>query len=81
MTYKCCEHCHNNPKNNPHASGICWCALPAMEAAGGTAVKGPYSKTYTTNRTTTNPQKSVLDARESPSATSTNCKITQNGKE
>ena len=25
-----CEHCSNNPKNNPYASGICCCALPAL---------------------------------------------------
>lgn len=25
-----CEYCTNNPKNNPNASGICWCALPSM---------------------------------------------------
>ena len=29
--HKCCEHCSNNPKNNPYASGICCCSLPAME--------------------------------------------------
>ena len=23
-----CEHCFNNPKNNPNASGICCCSLP-----------------------------------------------------
>lgn len=28
--YDPCEHCMNNPKNNPHASGICSCALPAL---------------------------------------------------
>lgn len=25
-----CETCMNNPKNNPHASGVCNCALPAL---------------------------------------------------
>ena len=25
-----CAFCNNNPKNNPYASGICCCALPAM---------------------------------------------------
>lgn len=25
-----CEHCANNPKNNPHSSGFCNCALPAL---------------------------------------------------
>ena len=25
-----CENCINNPKNNPNASGVCHCALPAM---------------------------------------------------
>lgn len=25
-----CEHCNNNPAVNPHASGICNCALPAL---------------------------------------------------
>lgn len=28
--YDPCEHCSNNPKNNPFASGICSCALPDM---------------------------------------------------
>lgn len=28
---KCCEHCSNNPKNNPNASGFCDCSLPSME--------------------------------------------------
>ena len=28
---KCCENCPNNPANNPHASGVCMCALPALE--------------------------------------------------
>ena len=23
-----CDKCPNNKKNNPNASGICWCALP-----------------------------------------------------
>ena len=30
MGYNPCEGCSNNPKNNPYASGICHCALPAM---------------------------------------------------
>lgn len=34
--YKCCEHCSNNPANNPHATGVCFCALPAMERGGST---------------------------------------------
>lgn len=25
-----CENCNNNPKNNPNASGNCYCALPAL---------------------------------------------------
>lgn len=25
-----CEFCQNNPRNNPHASGFCCCALPAL---------------------------------------------------
>ena len=25
-----CETCMNNPKNNPYASGVCNCALPAL---------------------------------------------------
>lgn len=25
-----CEHCPNNPKNNPHSSGFCNCAAPAL---------------------------------------------------
>lgn len=25
-----CEHCPNNPKNNPFSSGLCNCALPAL---------------------------------------------------
>ena len=25
-----CRFCSNNPMNNPHASGFCCCALPAM---------------------------------------------------
>lgn len=25
-----CEHCQNNPKNNPLASGVCCCALPDL---------------------------------------------------
>lgn len=28
---KCCRNCPNNPKNNPYASGFCWCSLPSME--------------------------------------------------
>ena len=28
--YDPCEHCSNNPKNNPNASGICCCCLPDM---------------------------------------------------
>lgn len=30
MGYNPCEHCPNNPKNNPHSSGFCNCALPAL---------------------------------------------------
>lgn len=26
----CCANCRNNPKNNPNATGICYCSLPAM---------------------------------------------------
>lgn len=25
-----CTHCQNNPRNNPNASGICNCVLPAL---------------------------------------------------
>ena len=25
-----CMNCNINPRNNPHASGICHCALPSM---------------------------------------------------
>jgi hypothetical protein len=25
-----CEHCPNNPKNNPFSSGFCNCAIPAL---------------------------------------------------
>jgi hypothetical protein len=25
-----CEHCPNNPKNNPFSSGFCNCALPSL---------------------------------------------------
>lgn len=25
-----CANCPNNPMNNPHASGVCNCALPAL---------------------------------------------------
>lgn len=25
-----CEHCQNNPVNNPYASGVCHCVLPYM---------------------------------------------------
>ena len=25
-----CETCMNNPQNNPYASGVCNCALPAL---------------------------------------------------
>ena len=28
---KCCENCMNNPKNNPLATGTCFCAWPSME--------------------------------------------------
>lgn len=28
--YDPCEFCSNNPKNNPYATGICHCALPAL---------------------------------------------------
>lgn len=31
FSYKCCQNCNNNPANNPSASGICFCALPALE--------------------------------------------------
>lgn len=30
-SYECCRNCPNNPKNNPHASGICNCVLPYMQ--------------------------------------------------
>lgn len=29
--FKYCEKCPNNPKNNPFATGVCNCALPAQE--------------------------------------------------
>jgi hypothetical protein len=25
-----CEHCPNNPKNNPYSSGVCHCVLPSL---------------------------------------------------
>lgn len=25
-----CDRCPNNPKNNPHSSGFCNCAIPAL---------------------------------------------------
>lgn len=28
--YDCCRACQNNPRVNPHASGICNCSLPSM---------------------------------------------------
>ena len=28
--YDPCEHCMNNPKNNPNASGFCNCSLPDL---------------------------------------------------
>ena len=28
--YDPCEHCMNNPKSNPNASGVCSCALPDL---------------------------------------------------
>ena len=31
FSYKCCQNCNNNPANNPNASGVCFCVLPAME--------------------------------------------------
>lgn len=30
MSNNPCEHCPNNPKNNPFSSGFCNCALPAL---------------------------------------------------
>lgn len=48
MKYKCCEHCSNNPENNPHATGICFCALPAMERGGTTS--GHITTTDTTQK-------------------------------
>lgn len=30
VAYDPCRNCPNNPVNNPHASGFCNCALPAM---------------------------------------------------
>ena len=29
--YNCCRECSNNPKNNPNASGVCFCTLPYFE--------------------------------------------------
>ena len=29
--FKCCQKCHNNPANNPYASGICCCSIPDQE--------------------------------------------------
>ena len=29
-TYNPCEKCPNNPKNNPHATRFCNCALPSL---------------------------------------------------
>ena len=36
--YDPCALCSGNPKNNPHASGICHCTLPSMY--------GPYRITF-----------------------------------
>lgn len=47
--HKCCEHCSNNPANNPNANGICFCTAPAMERAGQTGAP----KSYTTTTTAT----------------------------
>ena len=32
MNFSVCEHCYNNPKNNPLASGICYCNRPYTTA-------------------------------------------------
>lgn len=29
-----CANCPNNPKNNPNASGFCWCVIPSMYGTG-----------------------------------------------
>ena len=50
--YKCCEHCSNNPANNPHATGICFCALPAMERGGTTRTDTRTNRIITSNRST-----------------------------
>ena len=54
--YNCCRHCSNNPANNPHATGVCFCALPAMERGGSTGGAGkstteiiPQEKSYRTS--------------------------------
>lgn len=55
--YNCCRHCSNNPANNPHATGVCFCVLPTMER-GGTTRDGaqkaitdiiPQEKSYSTS--------------------------------
>lgn len=58
-SYKCCENCTSNPRNNPYASGICSCTLPDMERAGTTGIPGEprMTVTFITNQTTPNPQK------------------------
>ena len=57
--YDCCRNCNNNPRNNPHASGICNCMLPYLEATrpktGGNPVS--YYDTYTTTDTQTSEKK------------------------
>lgn len=30
LSFNPCEHCPNNPINNPFSSGFCNCALPAL---------------------------------------------------
>lgn len=45
--YNCCRHCSNNPAVNPHASGVCFCVLPAMEQAGRTLTNNIKTTTNT----------------------------------
>lgn len=52
--FKCCQHCINNPKNNPHATGFCNCVLPTMEMHGSTVGTVTGSTTTLTDRTEMN---------------------------
>lgn len=48
--FMCCRNCHNNPENNPYASGICCCVLPTMEMQRS---PGSPERSWTVTTTTT----------------------------